>query len=333
MGIEDSNVNMDVLEDLIRNAGGCAVVDGGFATQLETHGANINDPLWSALCLIDQPHLIKRVHLDYLEAGADIIVSSSYQATLQGFKSRGLSLEAAESMLIKSVEIAVDARDKFWSSVNRKNGRNYNKALVAASIGSYGAYLADGSEYSGNYGPSVTLEKLKDFHRRRLQVLVGAGPDLLAFETIPNKLEAQALVELLDEENISIPSWICFSSVDGENAPSGESFKECLNIINKSDKIRAVGINCAPPQFVLNLVHKFKEYTKKTIVVYPNSGETWDGIAKTWLPSKYFDHDKFEVYAAGWREAGAKIIGGCCRTTPCTIRAISNVFKEKRKEN
>ncbi|GFP85345.1 homocysteine s-methyltransferase 1 [Phtheirospermum japonicum] len=245
MGIEGRKVNWNVLEDLIRNAGGCAVVDGGFATQLEKHGASINDPLWSALCLINQSHLIKLVHLDYLEAGADIIVTSSYQATLPGFQSRGLSQAEAESMLTRSVEIAVDARDKFWSSVNRKNGRNYNRALVAASIGSYGAYLADGSEYS---------------------------------------------------------------SVDGENAPSGDSFGECLNIINKSDKIRAVGINCAPPQFVLNLIHRFKEYTNKAIVVYPNSGETWDGIAKTWIPSKCLDHEKFEVFAAGWREAGAKII-------------------------
>ncbi|KAH9771835.1 homocysteine S-methyltransferase 1 [Citrus sinensis] len=253
------NTTASSLDDLIEKAGGCAVIDGGFATQLETHGASINDPLWSALCLIKQPHLVKRVHLEYLEAGADILVTSSYQATIPGFLSRGLSIEEAESLLEKSVTLAVEARDKFWDAVKKVPGHNYNRALVAASIGSYGAYLADGSEYSGNYGPGVDLEKLKDFHRRRLQVLVESGPDLLAFETIPNKLEAQALVELLEEENIQIPSWICFSSVDGENAPSGESFKECLDIINKSGKVNAVGINCAPPQFVENLICYFKE--------------------------------------------------------------------------
>ncbi|XP_073131515.1 homocysteine S-methyltransferase 1 [Henckelia pumila] len=319
----------NVLEDLLEKSGGCAVVDGGFATQLERHGASINDPLWSALCLIKDPNLIKRVHLEYLEAGADILVTSSYQATLPGFLSRGLSMEEAESLLTKSVSIAVEARDKFWVTVKRKSGHNYNRALVAASIGSYGAYLADGSEYSGNYGPDVTLEKLKDFHRRRLQVLVEAGPDLLAFETIPNKLEAQACVELLDEEKVEIPSWICFSSVDGENAPSGESFEECLGIINKSSRVGAVGINCAPPHFVLTLVQKFKEWTGKAIVVYPNSGETWDGVAKKWRPSKCFDDEKFEIFATQWRDAGAKIIGGCCRTTPCTIRAVSKVLKKR----
>ncbi|KAL0327002.1 UNVERIFIED_CONTAM: Homocysteine S-methyltransferase 1 [Sesamum angustifolium] len=248
---------------------------------------------------------------------------------------RGLSTEEAESLLKRSVRIATEARDKFWASLKRKPAEhNYNRALVAASIGSYGAYLADGSEYSGNYGLTVTLEKLKDFHRRRLQVLVEARPDLLAFETIPNKLEAQVyivyrLVELLDEENVEIPSWICFSSVDGKNAPSGERFEECLDIINKSSKVFAVGINCAPPHFVLSLIQRFKELTAKAIVVYPNSGETWDGIAKRWLPSKCFDDEKFELFATKWRDAGAKLIGGCCRTTPSTIRSISKILKER----
>ncbi|KAL2519074.1 Homocysteine S-methyltransferase 1 [Abeliophyllum distichum] len=319
-----------LLEDLIENAGGCAVVDGGFATQLEKHGASINDPLWSALCLIKDPDLIKRVHLEYLEAGADILVTSSYQATLAGFQSRGLSIEEAESLLEKSVKIAVEARDKFWVAKKRNSGHNYNGALVAASIGSYGAYLADGSEYSGNYGVKVTLEKLKDFHRRRLQVLVEAGPDLLAFETIPNKLEARACVELLEEENIQIPSWICFSCVDGESAPSGESFKECLDVINKSNKVSAVGINCAPPHFILSLIQRFKELTDKAIVVYPNSGEIWDGTAKKWLPSKCFDDEKFVQFALKWRDAGAKLIGGCCRTTPSTVRSISKALKARK---
>ncbi|KAJ6718758.1 HOMOCYSTEINE S-METHYLTRANSFERASE 1 [Salix purpurea] len=324
MGIQKERT---LLEDLVKKAGGCAVIDGGFATQLEKHGATINDPLWSALCLIKDPDLIKRVHLEYLEAGADILVTSSYQATLPGFLSRGLSAEEGELLLKRSVTLAVEARNKFWDAVERNPGHRYNRALVAASIGSYGAYLADGSEYSGCYGPDVNLEKLKDFHRRRLQVLVKAGPDLLAFETIPNKLEAQACVELLEEENINIPSWICFSSVDGENAPSGESFQQCLEAINKSDRVKAVGINCAPPHFIESLICKFKELTEKLIAVYPNSGEVWDGRAKRWLPSTCFDDDKFELFATRWHNLGASLIGGCCRTTPSTIQAISKVLK------
>ncbi|XP_010265148.1 PREDICTED: homocysteine S-methyltransferase 1-like [Nelumbo nucifera] len=327
-GEEEAKAVTTSLDDLIEKAGGCAIVDGGFATQLERHGASINDALWSALCLIKSPELVQRVHLEYLEAGADILVTSSYQATIPGFLSKGLSIEQGEALLQKSVKLAVEARDKFWD-IAQKNGKHgYNRALVAASIGSYGAYLADGSEYSGSYGPDVSMDKLKDFHRRRLQVLVEAGPDLLAFETIPNKIEAQACAELLDEENVQIPCWICFSSVDGEHAPSGESFKECLDIINTSKRVNAVGINCTPPHFVENLICKFRESTEKAIIVYPNSGEVWDGRTKRWLPSKCFDDENFEIFATRWRDAGAKLIGGCCRTTPSTIRAISRAFKE-----
>ncbi|EOA24385.1 hypothetical protein CARUB_v10017635mg [Capsella rubella] len=326
MGLEKKSA---LLEDLIKKCGGCAVVDGGFATQLEIHGAAINDPLWSAVSLIKNPELIKRVHMEYLEAGADIVVTSSYQATIPGFVSRGLSVEESESLLQKSVNLAVEARDKFWDKVSKITGHSYNRALVAASIGSYGAYLADGSEYSGNYGENVNLDKLKDFHRRRLQVLVEAGPDLLAFETIPNKLEAQACAELLEEENVQIPAWICFTSVDGEKAPSGESFEECLEPLNKSDNIYAVGINCAPPQFIESLISKFAKLTKKAIVVYPNSGEVWDGKAKQWLPSQCFGDDEFEMFATKWRDLGANLIGGCCRTTPSTIKAISRDLKRR----
>ncbi|KAK7407529.1 hypothetical protein VNO78_09482 [Psophocarpus tetragonolobus] len=318
-----------MLRDLIHNAGGCLVADGGFATQLEKHGASFHDALWSAIYLIKDPLLIHKVHLEYLEAGADILVTSSYQATLPGFLSKGLSIEEGESLLERSVKLAVEARDSFWNSAKRNPGNNYRRALVAASIGSYGAYLADGSEYSGYYGPDVNLKKLKDFHRRRLQVLVEAGPDLLAFETIPNKLEAQACVELLEEESVKIPSWICFTTVDGENAPSGESFKDCIEAINKSNKVDAVGINCAPPHFMESLICKFKQLTKKAIVVYPNSGEIWDGKAKKWLPSKCFHDDDFGFNATKWRDLGASIIGGCCRTTPSTIQIMSNALRKK----
>ncbi|KAE9605692.1 hypothetical protein Lal_00024477 [Lupinus albus] len=317
-----------LLQDLIDNVGGCAVIDGGFATQLERHGASINDPLWSAICLMKESHLIKKVHLEYLEAGANILVTSSYQATIPGFLSKGMTIEEAELLLNRSVKVAVEARDSYWDLTKTNPENKHIKALVAASIGSYGAYLADGSEYSGCYGPDVSLEYLKDFHRRRLQVLVEAGPDMIAFETIPNKLEARAYVELLEEENVKIPSWISFTTIDGENVPSGDSFENCIEVVNKSNRVVAVGINCAPPHFIGNIISKFKQLTKKVIVVYPNSGEIWDGRAKKWLPSECFDDNDFGLHATNWRDLGAKIIGGCCRTTPFTIHLISKALRE-----
>lgn len=313
------------------------VLDGGLGTELERHGADINDPLWSAKCLIQSPHLIRRVHLDYLDAGANVITSASYQATIQGFEAKGLSRAEAEALLRRSVEIAREARDiycnrftkGYWD--NTENGSNAKRPiLVAASVGGYGAYLADGSEYSGNYGEGVTVETLKDFHRRRVQVLAESGADLLAFETIPNKLEAKAYAELLEEEDIKIPAWFSFTSKDGINVSSGDSLLECAAIADSCKKVAAVGINCTAPRFIHGLILSLRKATDKPIVIYPNSGETYDGIRKEWLKSsEETDEESFVSYVRKWHEIGASLIGGCCRTTPNTIRAIANALSQK----
>ncbi|KAL6343370.1 hypothetical protein AAG906_024735 [Vitis piasezkii] len=242
------------MADFLRQSGGYAVIDGGLATELERHGADLNDPLWSATCLIHSPDLIRRVHLDYLEAGASIIITASYQATIQGFEAKGLSREEAEALLRRSVEIAREARDIYHERCAKGTCLEQRPILVAASVGSYGAYLADGSEYSGHYGAAVTLETLKDFHRRRVQVLAESGADLIAFETIPNKLEAKAYAELLDEENIKIPAWFSFTSLDGINVVSGDSLIECASIADSCKQVVAVGINCTPPRFIHGLI-------------------------------------------------------------------------------
>lgn len=315
------------LSDFLEKCGGYAVVDGGFATELERHGADLNDPLWSAKCLITSSHLIRRVHLDYLNAGANVVVTASYQATIQGFEAKGFSSEEAEDLLRKSVEIACEARQIFLDRCTELHSR---PILVAASVGSYGAYLADGSEYSGNYGESITLEKLKDFHRRRVQILADSGADLIAFETIPNKLEAKAYAELLEEEDTNIPAWFCFNSKDGINVVSGDSVYECASIAGSCNKVVAVGFNCTPPRFIHGLVLSMRKATDKAIVVYPNSGETYDAGCKQWVESSGTGDEELLVsYVEKWREAGASLLGGCCRTTPSTIKAISKVLSRK----
>ncbi|KAF7063588.1 hypothetical protein CFC21_070103 [Triticum aestivum] len=311
----------------VEAGGGRLVLDGGLATELEAHGADLNDPLWSAKCILSSPHLIRKVHLDYIEAGANIIITASYQATIQGFESKGFSKEQGENLLTKSVEIACEAREMFLKQ-HPDQSTPLRPILVAASIGSYGAYLADGSEYSGDYGEAGTLEFLKDFHRRRLQVLAEARPDLIAFETIPNKLEAQAYVELLEECNINIPSWFSFNSKDGVNVVSGDSLVECAKIANECAKVGAVGINCTPPRFIHSLILSIRKVTDKPILIYPNSGERYDAEKKEWVESTGVSDGDFVSYVGEWCKDGAALIGGCCRTTPNTIRAITRSLNQ-----
>ncbi|KAL3652493.1 hypothetical protein CASFOL_002174 [Castilleja foliolosa] len=237
MGSESSCVQVDVL---------CNVVRKGHAST---------------------PSFNKQVHIDYLEAGADIIITASYQATLQGFENKGYSLEESENLLRKSVEIALEARKRYYSrcveAVNDQNLDdrilNQRPILVAASVGSYGAYLADGSEYSGDYGDAMDLEFLKNFHRRRVRILADAGPDLIAFETVPNKLEAQAFAQLIEEEELNIPAWLSFNSKDGVNVVSGDSLSDCVAVAESTNKIVAVGINCTPHRFISDLILSIKK--------------------------------------------------------------------------
>ncbi|ESW34450.1 hypothetical protein PHAVU_001G153900 [Phaseolus vulgaris] len=323
-----------LIADLLRQSGGTAVIDGGLATELERHGADLNDPLWSAKCLFSSPHLIRQVHLDYLENGADIIITASYQATIQGFKAKGYTEEESEAMLRRSVEIAREARELYYKECSSGDGADgkilkQRPILIAASVGSYGAYLADGSEYSGDYGDAITKTTLKDFHRRRVQILADSGADLLAFETVPNKLEAEAYAQLLEEENIQIPAWFAFNSKDGVNVVSGDSLAECGSIAESCKNVVAVGINCTPPRFIHDLIVLLKKVTTKPIVIYPNSGETYDAELKEWVQNTGETDENFISYVTKWRELGASLVGGCCRTTPATIRKIYSVLSSK----
>jgi homocysteine S-methyltransferase len=294
---------------------GVVMLDGGLATELERRGRDLNDDLWSARVLMDQPELVGRVHADYLAAGADCIVSASYQATVEGFVKKGLSQAGAERLLQKSVEIALEARDAFWSVPANRQGRL--RPLVAASIGPYGAFLADGSEFTGDY--DLNEQGLTDFHADRWQLLADSGADLLACETIPSATEARVLMKLVEQTPSTI-AWFSFSCRDDTHISDGTELAAIAQELSESERIAAVGVNCTAPRFISALVTSVKAVTSKPIVIYPNSGERWEAESKKWIPGE--EAVDLPHASRTWRDQGASLIGGCCRTGPDDIRSI-----------
>lgn len=292
-----------------------AVLDGALATELEARECDLRDPLWSARVLIEQPDLIRQVHADYFAAGADVATTASYQATFEGFARRGFTESQAADLMRKSVTLAAEAREAFWADPANRVKRV--RPLVAASVGPYGAYLADGSEYRGDY--ALDEDGLVAFHRARFGVLAASGADLLACETIPCLSEARALLRLLDDHP-GTWAWISFSCKDGAHLSSGESFSEAAVLTGTHPQVAAVGVNCTAPRFIPALIHAARAATNTPVAVYPNSGEAYDPVTKTWHGERACD--AYAVEARSWFDAGARVIGGCCRTTPAHIRAV-----------
>ena len=302
------------------------VLDGALATELERRGAHIADPLWSANTLLETPALIRQVHCDYFDAGADVAITASYQASFEGFAERGLDQQQSIAVMQLSIQLAHEARQAFWAQ-NNDSDRAF--PLVAVSVGPYGAFLHDGSEYRGDYGLSVSA--LMDWHRPRLAIYADAIrrglADLLACETIPCVREAEALIHLLGEFP-DIPAWLSFSCANGEQNCRGEHFSQCIALAHAAPQIVAVGVNCTPPQYVESLLQIGAAHTDKPLAAYPNSGEIWHAPTRAWLPHTA---QNFCAQAATWRRARAQLLGGCCRTTPADIVQIRQLLqKEKR---
>ena len=299
------------------------VIDGALATELERRGCDLKDPLWSAKILLEQPEIIKQVHYDYFNAGADCAITASYQATVEGFAKRGLHEKEALALIQRSVKLAVEARDVFWANETNRVGRA--KPFVAASVGPYGAFLADGSEYRGKYG--LTEKELMDFHRPRMKALLAAGTDMLACETIPSLTEAQAIAKLL-REFPNTTAWVSFSARDEKHISEGQVFADCVKELEDDQQIAAIGINCTSPKYISSLICEAKKATTKPILVYPNSGETYNATKHDWDGNPI--HESFGEQAKEWFKAGARLIGGCCRTTPEDIRVIASWARPSR---
>ncbi|MER0484194.1 homocysteine S-methyltransferase [Streptomyces sp. Edi2] len=289
-------------------AAGPLVLDGGLSNQLEAAGHDLGDALWSARLLAEEPEAVLQAHLAYYEAGAQVAITASYQATFEGFARRGIGEERAAALLGRSVELAREAAGRALA------GGVAGPLYVAASAGPYGAMLADGSEYRGRYGLSV--DELERFHRPRLEVLAAAGPDVLALETVPDAEEARALLRAV--RGLGVPAYLSYS-VAGDRTRAGQPLTEAFAVAAEADEVIAVGVNCCAPEDADRAVRLAAQVTGKPVVVYPNSGESWDAGARAWCGEAAFRADR----VAAWAADGARLIGGCCRVGPEAIAELA----------
>lgn len=295
------------------------VLDGGLATQLEAAGHGIDTSLWSAALLRDRPEAIVGAHRAFLEAGAHCIISASYQASRKGFQSSGLSPQAADRLIASATALARQARREYLEA----HPQSGFTPLVAASIGPYGAALHDGSEYRGDYG--VDRWALRDFHAHRLPLLDASGADLLACETIPDRVEAEVLSELLHD--VATPAWVSFSCRDEQHISDGTPLAAAVAPFAGHPRVRAVGVNCTAPHLVTALIHELRAAVPDAaVVVYPNSGETYATDGNAW--SGPASQSRLADMALEWHAAGARLIGGCCRIGPAQIAEIRHALND-----
>ena len=285
------------------------VLDGGLATSLEARGHDLSGALWSARLLTDDPDAIVAAHRAYFLAGADVATTASYQASFTGFAAHGIGPEQTVRLLRRSVSLARSARAALTDGRRR---------WIAASVGPYGAALADGSEYRGRYG--LTVGELAAWHRPRMEVLASAGADVLALETIPDADEAEALVGALD--GLAMPAWLSYS-VAGARTRAGQPLTEAFAVVADAPQVVAVGVNCCDPVDVAPAIAAAREVTGKPVIVYPNSGEGWDAVGRRWTGRSRFS----ATDAARWVSLGAAGVGGCCRVGPAEIAAVARAVR------
>ena len=290
------------------------VLDGGLATELMAQGHDLSDQLWSARLLATDPDAIEAAHLAYYRAGAQVAITASYQASVEGFEAAGFDRAEALALMRRSVTLADRARATVRAEMDGHDDRR--RLLVAGSVGPYGAYLADGSEYRGDY--TIAADALRDFHRPRMEALVEAGADLLAIETIPTVREAEVIVGLLDE--IDATAWLSYSCRDAEHTSAGEPIEAAV-ALGDHPRVVAVGVNCTAPRFLPGLLARAHAATAMPLIAYPNGGDRWDASARTWVAD---DGGAFDpALVAAWHDLGATWLGGCCGTLPVDIHALA----------
>lgn len=296
------------------------IIDGALASELQRRGCDLNDSLWSAKVLIEQPELIQQVHYDYFKAGADCAITASYQATPMGFAQKGIELEESIKLIKTSVKLAQQAKMQYLNDIKQDKA-----LLIAGSVGPYGAYLANGSEYTGDY--QLSESEFIAFHKDRVTALIDAGVDILACETMPSFLEIKTLVKLIQQFPM-VNCWFSLTLKDQQHISDGTPLTEVIEYLNSIEQIVSVGINCIALEKVTPALEVLSKLTSKPLIVYPNSGEEYDPTTKQWHKNHHHNCT-FANQLDTWIKLGAKLIGGCCQTTPEDIVEIHQLLNKK----
>ena len=285
------------------------IIDGGLSTELERLGAVFEGELWTGRALLNDPAIVEQAHRRYVDAGAEIVITSSYQLSRRGFEEVGLTAEQADEALRQSIAVA---RAAVAGSA----------AKVAASVGPFGAVLHDGSEYRGDY--KVTQQELEEFHAERIAVLLSANPDYLAVETIPNVLEARAVANVLSADGVpgaaDLPKWISFTAGTEAELWTGEPIEDAIAAVENVPGLIAVGLNCVDPALVEGLVKRIKNVTDLPVIAYANRGGTWNSELGKWSGQ---EPKTLAEWLPVWRELGVEYIGGCCGTASPDIAGLA----------
>ena len=286
-------------------------------TELDARGVDTRNALWSALALTAAPDVVREVHADYLGAGARVITTNTYQATLPALIRSGEDVAGAREVIAAGVRLAKEAAHRFETEHPEE------PVLVAGGLGPYGAYLADGSEYTGAYDIDIPEDPgFREVHLPRIEVLVGEGVDLFALETLPRLDEARALASMVTALAPQAQCWVSFQvRPDGSTLADGTPLAEAAAWAAQEEIVVAVGINCVAPGVVARALPVLRAATGKPLVAYPNAGDLYDPATKTWQSTG--DGAGIPELACSWIDAGVRLVGGCCRTRPAQIRQLA----------
>jgi homocysteine S-methyltransferase len=257
--------------------------------------------MWTGELLLTNPEAMTAAHRSFVDAGADIVITGSYQLSFEGGRRAGWTDDDVERALRNSTTAARLAAN--------------DDTLVAASIGPFGAQLNDGSEFRGNYGVVDTV--IRDYHDRRLDILLDTEPDLLALETMPDLAEVRVLLELIESKSADMPFWVSFTVTEPGAICGGGTFAEACALVENFANAIAVGINCSPLSVITPTLSGVE--TDLPFVVYPNAGQTWDSDAMAWSGEPEF---ATRVDVDEWVNLGARIVGGCCGYGPSNLPPI-----------